>query len=80
MGNEDLSYQVKAEDLTTDLGNGVEVSNDSVYGLPELTTYYPNGEGNYEGNTRYVYYGLQEGDTLSAVMTVGDGKADEGRA
>ncbi|MEI3300109.1 MAG: hypothetical protein V8R67_05445 [Eubacterium sp.] len=76
MESEDLSYQVKAEDLTTDLGNGVEVSNDSVYGLPELTTYYPNGEGNYEGNTRYVYYGLQEGDTLSAVMTVGDGKAD----
>ena len=47
MESEDLSYQVKAEDLTTDLGNGVEVSNDSVYGLPELTTYYPNGE--FEG-------------------------------
>lgn len=73
---ESLSYEVKAEDLTTDLGNGIPVNENSVYGLPELTKYYPSGEGYFEGNTRYVYYGLQEGDTLSAIMTVGDGKAD----
>lgn len=66
------SFVLGDDDLSTSVDSKQEISTDSVYDMPYIDSYYPYGE---KGNVRYDYYGLEEGDTLTAIMTVGEGSA-----
>ena len=66
------SFVLGDDDLSTSVDSKQEISADSVYDMPFIGTYYPYGE---KGGVRYDYYGLEEGDTLTAIMTVGEGSA-----
>lgn len=73
-----MDYEVQSKDLTTNAAPEEPFFGKQVFYPPELAIAYEKGVDSkhlQEGDIRYHYSGIKKGDTMTALMTVGDGKA-----
>lgn len=74
----EADYEVQKDDLRTSVAPDQVFKGEQVYYPPVLDIIYDHGVNNIDpnkGDLRYIYRGITEEDTMTAVMSVGDGEA-----
>lgn len=72
-------YEVVSKKVTTTANEDEKIDLTTVftYSIPKITTYYPKGKDDIsDGALRYEYRALGAKDKMSAIMMVGNGKAE----